>query len=91
MLSAPARANSSTRRSGRCDHQVHVDHAARVVHLIGEGADGDRPERDRRDEMTVHDVDVNDARTRVEHLGDVGPEAGEIGGENGRRHPALMQ
>ena len=73
------------------DHQVDVDHPARVMHLVGDRADRDRPERDRRDEVAIHDVHVNDPGAGGEHLGDVGAEPGEIGGEDRGRHPALVE
>ncbi len=38
--------------------------------------------------IAVHDVDVDDPRTGVEHLGDLGAELREVGGEDRRGDPA---
>ena len=50
---------------GPLDHQVHVEHAAGRVDLLGERGDDQRPDRDRRDEVAVHHVDVDHARARL--------------------------
>ena len=44
------------------DHQVDVDRAAGVVHLVGDRAGDERADGDRRDEVAVHDVDVDHPR-----------------------------
>ena len=67
---------------GALDHQVHVDQRAGGVDAVGERGDDERPHRDRRHEVAVHDVDVDDARAGVEHLADLVPEAGEVGGQD---------
>ena len=54
--------------------------------------DDRRAHAQRRDEVAVHDVDVDRPRAGVEHGGDLLAEAGEVGGEDrggdagGRRH-----
>ncbi len=63
---------------GALDHQVHVDDRPGAVHLIGQRADHQGAERDRRDEVPVHHVDVDDARAGRQHLGDLRAQAGEI-------------
>src|SRR6185295_1186105 len=68
------------------DHQVDVDRAAGVVDLVGDRARHQRADRDRRHEVPVHHVDVDQARARVHHLGDLFAQAGEVGGEDRGRH-----
>ena len=47
------------------DHQVHVDDRAGRVHLLGDRLHDERAHRDRRHEVPVHHVDVDDrARPR---------------------------
>ncbi len=67
------------------DHQVDVDVAARRVDLRRQRLDDQRAHRQRRDEVPVHDVDVDRARARVHDLGDLLAEPGEVGGEDRRR------
>ena len=67
---------------GALDHHVHRERTAGVVHDVGDGRDDARAERDHRDEVAVHDVDVERARTGVEQLLDAGPEGPEVGGED---------
>ena len=57
--SAPALANAVDVALGALDHQVHVDHRARGVDLLGDRLDDERAHRDRRDEVAVHHVDVD--------------------------------
>ncbi len=64
------------------DHQVHVDERSGDVDLVGERLDDDRTHRDRRDEVAVHDVDVDDGRPGVEHGLDLLAEAREVRGED---------
>ena len=87
--SAPALANSAIWSLGPLDHQVDVDRAAGVVDLVGDRRRDQRADRDRRDEVAVHDVDVDHAGAGVDHLADLGAEAGEVGGEDRGRDPAL--
>jgi hypothetical protein len=44
---------------GPLDHQVHVNAAAGLVHLIGNGLHGHGAERDRGHEVPVHHVHVD--------------------------------
>ena len=67
---------------GALDHQVDVDVAAGVVDLVGERGDDRRAHAERRHEVAVHDVDVDRARARVEHRGDLLAEAREVGRED---------
>ena len=70
---------------GPLDHQVHVEHRTGAVDALAQRRDDDRPHRDRRDEVAVHDVDVDDPRAGVEHLLHLRAEAREVGGEDRRR------
>ena len=65
--SAPAAANCSIWRSGLLDHQVAVEDAARGVDLFADRLHDHRADRDRRDEVAVHHVDVDHPRARVHH------------------------
>ncbi len=65
---------------GRVDHEVDVELGVEVAQRLHD----DRPHRDRRDEVAVHDVDVDHRRARGEDLGDLGAQAPEVGGEDGR-------
>ena len=70
---------------GALDHQVDVERAAGLVDLVGDRARDQRPDGDRRDEVAVHDVDVDQPRAGGHHLGDLGAEPREVGGEDRRR------
>ena len=61
------------------DHQVHVEHAAALVHEIAQRLHDQVTDRDRRHEVAVHHVDVDDARAGVHHLLDLLAEPGEVG------------
>ena len=50
---------------GTLDHEVDVDHRARLADLLGEPGDDQRTDRDRRDEVTIHHIDVDHARARL--------------------------
>ena len=89
--SAPALANSSMWRVRALDHQVDVDGAARVVDLVGDRARDQRPDRDRRDEVAVHHVDVDHPRAGGHHLLDLRAEPREVGREDRRARPALAK
>ena len=67
---------------GALDHEMRLQHSARVVHALGERGDDQRAERDRGDEVPVHDVDVDHAGARVEHLPDLLAQAAEVGGQD---------
>ena len=71
------------------DHQVDVERAAGVVDLVGDRGGDQRPDRDRRDEMAVHHVEVDHPGAGVHHLGELGAELREVGREDRGRDPAL--
>ena len=56
---------------GALDHEVHVEHAARPLHLAGERFHDQRADGDRRNEVAVHHIHMDNARTGVHHLGHV--------------------
>ena len=89
--SAPALANSSTWRSGRSIIRWTSIDAARVVDQVGDRGDDQRADRDRRDEVAVHDVDVDDPGAGVEHLVDLRAEPGEVGGEDRGSDPVAVR
>ena len=76
---------------GALNHQVDVEDRAGAVHLVGQRADDGGPERDRRHEVAVHDVAVDDPRAGVEHLGDLLAQVGEVGRQDRRRDPLDAQ
>ena len=80
--SAPAVSELGDLRLGALDHQVAVDDAAGVVDQVGDRVDDQRADRDRRDEVAVHDVDVDHPRAGGEHLVDLLAEPGEVGRED---------
>ena len=82
MLSAPASANAAIWRSGRSIIRWTSSSAPGGVDLLGERVDRERPHRDRRHEVAVHDVDVDHPRAGVEHLADLLAQAREVGGED---------
>ncbi len=61
------------------DHEVTVEHAARVVHARRDRAEDDRADRDGLDEVPVPDVEVKDATAGVEEDVDLLAEAREVG------------
>ena len=69
---------------GPLDHQVHVERAP--ASWTGRAAPRRRsgPIDDRRDEVAVHDVDVDDARAGVDDLVDLLARRREVGGEDRR-------
>ena len=69
---------------GALDHEVDLEDRARVVDLVAQGLDDDRPHRDRRDEVAVHDVDVDDLGAGLEHRADLLAEPREVGGQDRR-------
>ncbi len=52
---------------GPLDHEVAVEDPAAAVHELPDRGDDQRPDRDRRDEVAVHHVDVDHARAGVHH------------------------
>jgi hypothetical protein len=72
---------------GTFDHQMHLEHRARLAHLLGQRGHDERSDGDRRHEVTVHDVDMDHACTRVQHLPDLLAQPPEVGGEDGRHDP----
>jgi hypothetical protein len=58
------------------------------VDAVAQGVDDDRPHGDRRHEVAVHDVDVDDLRPGLEHRVDLLAEPREVGAEDrrGQRH-----
>ena len=91
MLSAPARAMSCTCCSGRSTIMWTSSSPLDVVHQVGQRPDDQRPEGDRRDEMTVHHVDVDHPGAGVEHLLDLRPETREVRRQDRRSDPQLAQ
>ena len=73
---------------GVLDHQVHIDDPAGRVHLIGQRLDDQRPHGDRRHEMAVHHVDVDDPCPGGHHLLDLGSQTREVGRQDRRGHVA---
>ena len=71
---------------GLLDHEMHVDRAPALVHEVGERRHDARAERDHGDEMAVHHVDVERARTGVEQLDDLAAKRAEVGREDRRDH-----
>jgi hypothetical protein len=76
---------------GSLDHQVDVEQRAVFARQLAQRADGQWAHRDRRYEMAVHHVDVDDPRARLEHLSDLRTELGEVGGEDRRRDARLEE
>ena len=62
------------------DHEVTVEDAARRVDHRRDRAEHDRPDRHRRDEVPVSDVEVEDAAPGTEERVDLLTEPGEVGG-----------
>ena len=72
------------------DHEVHVE-VGLVGQRLAQRGDDHRAERDRRDEVAVHDVAVDDARARVHDLAHLRGEVGEVGGQDRRGDVAFVQ
>ncbi len=72
---------------GLLDHQVDVQHTAAVVDQIGDRGGDQWTDRDRRNEGSVHHVEVDDPGAGVHDLFDRRAEPGEIGREDRRRDP----
>ena len=73
---------------GTLDHEMHVQDSPCGVHVVGDRRGDERADRDRRDEVAVHDVDVDDPRARCHHVAHLRAELGEVGGEDRRGDPA---
>ena len=73
------------------DHQVNVERATTLVDLVGDRARNQRPDGDRRDEVTVHHVDVEQPGAGGHHLVDLCAQPGEVGGEDRRRDPSARE
>ena len=69
---------------GALDHEMDVEVRAEVP----QGLDHVRPHRDRRYEVTVHDVDVDDGRAGVDDGGDLLAQPAEVGGQDRWGDPA---
>jgi hypothetical protein len=67
------------------DHQVYVENRAAAVDELAQRFDDERPDRDRGDEVTVHHVDVDHLRARVEDHRHVPAQVGEVRREDRRR------
>jgi len=76
---------------GPLHHQVDVERAALLVDQIAQGLHDHRPDRDRRHEVAVHDIHVDDARARVHQLLDLLAEPREVGREDRGRHARVLQ
>src|SRR5712691_994910 len=63
---------------GVVDHQVAVDHAAAAVDERRDRLEHDRPHRHRLDEVTVADVEMEDASARVHEDADLLAEVGKV-------------
>ena len=61
------------------DHQVAVEHAAEPVHERRDRLEDDRANRDRLHEVTVADVELEDARPRVHDADEICAEIREVG------------
>ena len=64
-----------------------LDHQVAVELQFGDGPDGlddGRPEADVRDEVAVHDIDVNDGAATALGCGDLVGEMREVRGEDGK-------
>ena len=85
MPSAPGLGEGLHVALGPLDHQVDVEDRLRAVDLLGERLDHERAHRDRRDEVAVHDVDVDDGGAGVQHDLHLLAEAGEVRAEDRRR------
>ena len=53
---------------GPLDHQMDIDEPAHRVNPLDDRVHGQRAERDRRDEMAVHDIDVDHPRPGSQDL-----------------------
>ncbi len=66
---------------GTLDHEMHVE-VGLVGKRLAQRGDDHRAERDRRNEVAVHDVAVDDARAGVHDLAHLDGEVGEVGGQD---------
>ena len=68
-------------RVGRCDHQMHIEE---FVRQRPDGAHDLWPDRDVRDEMPVHDIDMNPVGAGGDNRAHLLAEPREVGRKNGR-------
>ena len=73
---------------GPVDHEVYVEPAAGGVDRVAQRLHDQRPDRDRRDEVPVHDIDVDDAGAGIHDRGHLVAEASEVGREYRRSDAA---
>jgi hypothetical protein len=64
---------------GRHDHQVAVEDASTLMDERRDRFEHDRPDRDRLDELSVADVELEDLRARVHHRFELLAEPREVG------------
>ena len=72
---------SFEKRVDRSDHQMHVE---RLVAVWAQRLDHVRSDREVRDVMPVHHVDMNPVRTRLVDRAHLFAQRGKIGGQNRR-------
>ena len=84
MVPAPASAKSATWRSGRSIMRW----TSRMRAEVPQGLDRVRPHGDRRHEVAVHDVDVDDGGAGVDDVGDLLAQTAEVGGQDRWGDPA---
>ncbi len=65
----------------RLDHQVAVDRRGDAV--LAQRLAHHRPHRQVGHVMVVHDIEMDDVGPRRQHVLDLLPQTGEVGGENG--------
>ncbi len=75
---------------GSLDHEVDVQ-VDRVADVSAQRGHDDRADRDRRHEVPVHDVDVDDGRARRDDLVDLSAQTGEISRQDRRRDDGCGQ
>ena len=69
---------------GPLDHQVTVEHSPGLVNLVADRLDDHGADRDRRDEVAVHDVDVDSPRAGLHDRAHLLAEACVIGRQDRR-------
>ena len=68
---------------GILDHQMTIE---RNVHRLAQGCDHGRADGDVGDEVTVHDINMEEGRTASHRGIGIFCQAGEISRQNGRRY-----
>ena len=84
IVPAPAFGEVGDLALGALDHEMDVEERAEVPQRL----DRVRPHRDRRHEVAVHDVDVDDGGAGVEDGGDLLAQPAEVGGQDRWGDPA---